>query len=429
MRRRKYVRKCVSKIAVAIAGAAVLAGCGSSSSTSSSSPPVSGLKKRVLLTNSLVNPSGNPTSAGLTLVDAQKDTVAKPLSSPPFSKILTASGTSVLLNVGARQITIVDNTKEQVTFSPTLLGQPFDIALSTDGLTAYAAIRNNGFLEVVATASGNVAADVPIPSVTRLVEGPKEQRLLAFSDDPQNLVGSTNGVPNANSFFMVTTNGNAVTAITEPPGSQPYTAVFDPTDTNDTTAFILNCGTACGGIVSPNVVKVNFSNPTAPVFSAPIVVSGATVGLLSGSSLFIAGTPSGSATGTLQVIDTGALTASASFTITNGLHTQMAMTSNNRLYVGASNCTVDAPDSQNQVAGCLSIFDTGSHTMKPTPREPAVRQNFNVTGLQQISGRNIMYVCQGGELDIFDITLDAVSPSITPIDIIGNAFGVVQIDP
>jgi hypothetical protein len=40
-----------------------------------------------------------------------------------------------------------------------------------------------------------------------------------------------------------------------------------------------------------------------------------------------------------------------------------------------------------------------------------------------------MYVCQGGELDIFDITLDAVSPSITPIDIIGNAFGVVQIDP
>jgi len=437
MRRRKYVRKCVSKIAVAIAGAAVLAGCGSSSSTSSSSPPVSGLKKRVLLTNSLVNPSGNPTSAGLTLVDAQKDTVAKPLSSPPFSKILTASGTSVLLNVGARQITIVDNTKEQVTFSPTLLGQPFDIALSTDGLTAYAAIRNNGFLEVVATASGNVAADVPIPSVTRLVEGPKEQRLLAFSDDPQNLVGSTNGVPNANSFFMINTSGNAVTAITLPAGSQPYTAVFDPTDTNDTTAFILNCGTECGGSVPPNVVKVNFSNPTSPVFSATVPVCGATVGLVSGSSLFVAGTPVNppppsqpqcALPGTLQIIDTGSLSASAPFTITNGLHTQMAMASNNRLYVGASNCTIDTPDSQNQVAGCLSIFDTGSHTMKPTPREPAVRQNFNVTGLQQISARNIMYVCQGGELDIFDITLDAVSPSITPIDVIGNAFGVVQID-
>ena len=257
MRRRKYVRKCVSKIAVAIAGAAVLAGCGSSSSTSSSSPPVSGLKKRVLLTNSLVNPSGNPTSAGLSIVDAQKDTLllSKPLASSPFSKILTASGTSVLLNVGARQITIVDNTKEQVTFSPTLLGQPFDIALSTDGLTAYAAIRNNGFLEVVATASGNVAADVPIPSVTRLVEGPKEQRLLAFSDDPQNLVGTTNGVPNANSFFVINTNGNAVTAVTEPAGSQPYTAVFDPTDPGDTTAFILNCGTECGGSVPPNVVR------------------------------------------------------------------------------------------------------------------------------------------------------------------------------
>jgi hypothetical protein len=432
MCRRKYVQKCVSKLAVAIAGAALLAGCGSSSSSSSSTPPVSGLKKRVLLTNSVVNPSileVTPTSAGLTIVDAQKDTLAKALSSSPFTKILTSSGTSVLLNVGARQITIVDNTKEQVTFSPGLLGQPFDIALSTDGLTAYAAIRNSGFVEVVGTASGNVAAAVPIPSVTRLVEGPKEQRLLAFSDDPQNLVGSTNGVPNANSFFVINTSGNAVTAITEPAGSQPYSAVFDPTDTSDTTAFILNCGTECGGSVPPNVVKVNFSNPASPVFGTPIAVSGATVGLLSGSSLFVAGTPSGSATGTLQVIDTGALTASAPFTITNGLHTQMTVTSNNRLYVGASNCTIDAPDSQNQVAGCLSIFDTGSHTVKPTPRESAFRQNFNVTGLQQISGRNIMYVCQGGELDIFDITLDAVSPSITPIDVIGNAFGVVQIDP
>jgi hypothetical protein len=253
--------------------------------------------------------------------------------------------------------------------------------------------------------------------------------LLAFSDDPQNLVGTTNGVPNANSFFVINTSVNAVTAITEPAGSQPYTAVFDPSDTGDTTAFILNCGTECGGSVPPNVVKVNFSNPTAPVFSAVIPVSGATVGLLSGSSLFVAGTPSGSSTGTLQVIDTGALAASAPFAITNGLHTLMAMTSNNRLYIGASNCTIDAPDSQNQVAGCLSIFDTGSNTVKPTPRQSAFRQNFNVTGLQQISARNIMYVCQGGELDFFDITLDAPSPSITQVDVIGNAFGVVQIDP
>jgi hypothetical protein len=40
-----------------------------------------------------------------------------------------------------------------------------------------------------------------------------------------------------------------------------------------------------------------------------------------------------------------------------------------------------------------------------------------------------MYVCQGGALDVFDITLDALSPTITPIDVIGNAFDVVQIDP
>src|SRR5262249_17057154 len=134
MCRRKYAQKCVSKLVVAVAGAALLAGCGSSSNGSSRTTPVTGLKKRVLLTNSVVNPSFIevvPTSAGLIIMDAQKDTLAKALWNAPFSKILTASGITVLLNVGARQITIVDNTKEEVTFSPTLLSQPFDIALST----------------------------------------------------------------------------------------------------------------------------------------------------------------------------------------------------------------------------------------------------------------------------------------------------------
>jgi hypothetical protein len=40
-----------------------------------------------------------------------------------------------------------------------------------------------------------------------------------------------------------------------------------------------------------------------------------------------------------------------------------------------------------------------------------------------------MYVVQGAELDIFDTTLDAPSPTITQIDIVGVAFDVLQIDP
>jgi hypothetical protein len=49
--------------------------------------------------------------------------------------------------------------------------------------------------------------------------------------------------------------------------------------------------------------------------------------------------------------------------------------------------------------------------------------------VQPISGRNVAYVVQGGELDFFDLSTDAVSTTITPIDIVGKAIGVVQIDP
>ena len=63
------------------------------------------------------------------------------------------------------------------------------------------------------------------------------------------------------------------------------------------------------------------------------------------------------------------------------------------------------------------------------PTESSFRQNFDVTGLQPISGRNIIYVVQGAELDIFDTTTDTLAPGVTQIDVVGKAFDVVQIDP
>jgi hypothetical protein len=108
----------------------------------------------------------------------------------------------------------------------------------------------------------------------------------------------------------------------------------------------------------------------------------------------------------------------------------MAMTSNNRLYVGANNCTVSpvAPPAVNQVFGCLAVFDTTAHTVF-VPPESSLRQNFNVTALQPISNRTVIYVVQGGEIDIFDITTSQPSTSINQIDVLGDALGVVQIDP
>jgi hypothetical protein len=49
--------------------------------------------------------------------------------------------------------------------------------------------------------------------------------------------------------------------------------------------------------------------------------------------------------------------------------------------------------------------------------------------MQPISGRNIIYVVQGSEIDIFDTNTDTLAPGVTQIDVIGKAFDVVQIDP
>jgi hypothetical protein len=271
-----------------------------------------------------------------------------------------------------------------------------------------------------------------VPSVARLVEGTNGHKLLAFADNPQAL-----GAPNANAFFVIDTGTNTAAAVTMPAGSQPFTAVFDPSDANDTTAFILNCGSECGGTAAASVMRVNFSTPSSPVVTSVTgnPISGATVGLLSGSNLFVAGTPSAppagctlAACGTLQVINTSALTAGAPINITNGLHGVMAMTSNNHLYIGAAGCTVGPVSAQNTVQSCLSIFNTSTPGVS-VPSESSLRQNFDVTGLQPISGENTIYVIQGGELDIFDINTSLPSTSIQPLDVVGKAIDALQIDP
>jgi hypothetical protein len=245
--------------------------------------------------------------------------------------------------------------------------------------------------------------------------------------------------PNINTFFVIDIATKALTAVTSPNLDQPITAVFGGSDTQ---AFVLNCGGECGGTAA-GVVSVDFSG----VFSTPAVPAtvgtpvsvpgGATVGLLNGSSLFVAGSAAPTAgpsaacplsrCGALTIVNTGSLTASAPVAITDGLHGKMAL-ANGRLYIGASGCTVDPVPATNTVRGCLSIFNTGTPGVK-FPQESSFRQNFDVTGFQPISGRNVIYIVQGGELDIFDTTTDALATGITQLDVVGRAVDVVQIDP
>jgi hypothetical protein len=437
MRREKSV------LSILVLGLAVLvAGCGSSPSNPNTPPPT-GLKKRVLVSNQQ--------NGVVNIMDAQKDVFSsKTIAASAPTKIVTGGGQTAILDSSVAQVSIFDNTKETVTFAPLVADIPSDIVITQDGKTVWVAERNNGFVQAIDTATGIVTTSVPVPSVHRLVLSPNGTRLLAFSDNPQGLPAPNPqpGQPNPfqDAFFVIDTT-NAVTThqatpIKLSPGDQPFSAVFN---TSETQAFILNCGSGCGGNdgtpaatpTPPSVLNVDFTNAAAPVQGARVAVPAATAGLLANGNLFIAGTTSPTAavspgTGFLQVVNASSLTlASSPVQITDGLHTFMALTSNNRLYIAAQNCTVGPVQPNNTVTGCLSIANI-TNPAAPTitvPTESSFRQDFDVTAIQPISNRSVVYVVQGGELDFFDLNTDAVSTTITRIDIVGKAVGVVQIDP
>jgi len=250
--------------------ALTVAGCGSSST--SNQPKPTGLKKRVLLSNQASNT--------VNLLDAQKDTfTTKNLGASSPTKLVTAGGTTLAMDNVTSQITIIDDPTEAVTFAAPIADVPFDIAITPDGKTAWAAMRNFGFVQSVNTATGIANPVLRISNARRLAMSPKGTKLLVFPD-PQAQVA-----PNTSTFFVVDTASGAVTTVTDATHlDQPVNAVFGA---NETQAFILNCGPECGGTTA-SVVSVDFS--AAPAFSANIAVFGATTGLINGTNLYVAGT-------------------------------------------------------------------------------------------------------------------------------------------
>src|SRR5579864_738402 len=186
-----------SRLWVAVLAFAV-AGCGSGNNNSGTAP-LTGLSKRVLVSNI--------ENGTLSFVDAKKDQLnAKTLSSPSASKMLTAGGTTISMDTAGSELTIVDNATEAVTFNAPIGDQPFDIAISPDGKTAWAAMRNFGFVQSVDTTTGIARPVIRIGNARRLVMSPHGTKLLVFLD-PQAEVQ-----PNTHAFLVVDTASGLVQA-------------------------------------------------------------------------------------------------------------------------------------------------------------------------------------------------------------------------
>ena len=383
--------------AVAVA-ALFLASCGGGSSSPSSAPTTSQLTKRALVSNEF---SGN-----IQIVNAATDVLSTHFfASGTSPQTMVVSGNkqfTFIFNAGGNVLLKVDNATEAGVTTATLPNYTDSLAVSSDGTKAYAAVRNASSttgtpLGVVSfvdyTANAHTTVDVPL--ARRLVLGPSGAKLLVFSD-------------NSDSVTVIDTATKAVTVVGG--FDRPVWGVFS---SDSTKAFIMNCGPECGGTTASVTELDNLGGVPAPGTNTP--VSAATIGLLDGSNLYVAGTvTTGTGGGRLDVLSTSGLTVTKSGVVINdGYHTTMAI-SNSRVFVGARACS-------NVAEGCLSVYNSGAGSATiETPKG-------EVTGMQAISGRLIVYVIEGGELRIYDSSTSTEKlPS--PVDIVGKAWDVKAID-
>jgi hypothetical protein len=446
------LNRILTSILVLVAVSVGIISCGSSSSSSTTTHKPSGIKFRVFISNPLF-PSGLSgtviNSPVLNIVDANKDqlslsfvvAMAGSSAQPGLMALAPNLKYTAVFSPNGNSVAIVDNTTENIAipngFSTPL--PPFSLPSFTESMfidnfatTAYAAVPNApvagqppGAVEVLNLQNGSITASIPVPGAHFIVPGPDGNHILVFSDNSDLVTVITT--------IFIGTNTDPRTVIAG--FDRPVWAIF----TGNNTAYVMNCGPQCGGTAAGvSAVDIGASKVTGT-----LPVSAATYGLLSGPTLYVAGTPPANPPGTntcagtttaattcgrLTAIDTGSLTVKSSVVIADGYHDRIQISQNGQLFVGSHSCTnINIPGGE--VRGCLSIFNTNNPGVVMPP------SNGDVTGIQQITGRDTVYVIQNAELGIYDTTTDKlqVSPinnrnNLGQIDVIGQPYDVKLVD-
>lgn len=321
--------------------------------------------------------------------------------SATFLALSPSRATTAVYDPSAVNIDLVTNST-QVDAANVLLPAWAAMALfSADSNTLYVPTGNApvsggqpGAIQVIDVASGTVTTTYPVPSVRWIALNPAGTLMLAFADT-------------SDSMWLIDLTASTITPVAIPGFSRPVNAFFS---SDGNTAYVLNCGNQCAGKGAPSVSQFDVPSQT---IKATVTVGGATVGLLNGTNLYVAGY-AGGANGTLDVVDTSTMTRTTAspILINDGQQSIMAV-NNNMLYIGAKTCS-------NIVTGCLSIVNLTNNTAV-APGQPLGA----VTGLQSIPNRNAMYVIQGGLLNIYDTTTNTQLPTLS---FRGALYGVIQID-
>lgn len=423
----------------------------------------SGLAFRAFVSNPLFpNPFGGGSPA-IEIVDASKDQLSR------FSISLQSLGSSVnsagmmavspkhdrtlIFSPGDNRLGIVDNAQEAVSLTINLQRPSESFFVWTDNVTVFVALPSLGIpgelpgaVERIDISTGSLTATIPVPGAHTVVPTPDGKAILVFSDNSDAvtlLTPSLIGTGTQSSAQIPCSSTQTAACLIAGSFDRPTFAVFNP---SGTTAYILNCGQRCGGtnsgacltFTSCTTVSALDMTQTPPVQGNSTAVPASTVALLLGNNLYVAGTPvspadnscagvttAATTCGRLTVVDVASMTAAAPVAITDGYHNRMQMGSNGQLFIGARDCTnVDV--SGGEVRGCLSIVNAAGSISQSSVVAP--QDNGDVTGIEPIPNRNVVYVCEGGRLRIYDTATDQLEKLANGPVIVGQAIDVKVVD-
>jgi len=416
-----------------------LAAAGLALNSCSSGPsipkPPSGLYQRVLASQDV---SSLTSAGGLFIINGQLDELAlvSPISAGISPEMMVLSPTRARLlafdaAATSSEVEIIDTKTESNLGSIPLPGPTTSMVLPATEQFGYAAVPTAplqgaapGAVVIMDLRNATIAFTASVPGVQTVVANSNGTQLLAFSSDSDAVTIITPNLGSAGSNIVT------ATTTTVPGFDRPVYAFF-----NGSTAYILNCGAECGGTQASVQILNLLPTPSA---GAAVPVEGATMGLINGSTLYVAGTPptnnactgektAATTCGRLDLVDLVSMNVVGSAVITDGYHTVMSISANGQLFIGSTSCTtignVNAP--RGEVRGCLSIYNSTNGEVVIPP------DNGDVTDLQSFSTRYVEYVAEGGNLRVYDTTQDAllVDQYINgTIAIAGKIYGVKAID-
>ncbi|HTU42784.1 MAG TPA: hypothetical protein VMF10_13825 [Candidatus Aquilonibacter sp.] len=412
---KKFGLSAVAVITLTIA----FAGCGGGKkkTATSATAPTSGLSTRVFASQSISSLTANP---GLVIINGLFDSLPKAPrvqagEAPGYMEISPQRTTLMVFDSATNNIDVVDTAEEKLSGTIPLPGPTISMVAPSNSV-GYVAVpsapvigKAPGAVEALNLAEGSVTASISVPNAQYVVSNSGGSQLLAFSNDSDSLT--------VVSPLLINTGPPVTTVV--PGFDRPVWAVFSG---DGNTAYVLNCGPQCGGTQA----SVQTLNMTTLVPGTPLPVDAATIALLSGSTLYVAGSPptdnpctgqvtAATSCGRLDIVDIDTMTVTGRVVITDGYHDRIDLTSNGQLFVGSYDCTnignVNAVTPTGEIRGCLSIYNT---TIPNNTAAIIPPDNGDVTGLQNISRPSedmvetglVEYVAEGGQLRVYDLQTD-----------------------